>query len=158
GFNTFYTYRDGETAWVYAQVLRMLHNLAGAACFSIDPYQIGMNNDEAIESGAFWFYRKLGFRPARRDLIQIAESEEKKMAAGRGHRTPARILRRLAEAPMVFEIAYRGAKPGDWDRFRIRNLGLAVQRRAARQFDGDIAKLRIWSTERVGYNLGLNAS
>ncbi len=63
GFNTFYTYRDGETAWVYAQALRFLRQLVGVTCFSIDPYQIGFNNDEALESGAFWFYRKLGFRP-----------------------------------------------------------------------------------------------
>src|SRR5262249_540853 len=156
GFNTFYTYRDGETAWVYAQVLRMLHNLAGPACFSIDPYQIGLNNDEAIESGAFWFYRKLGFRPTRRDLVGVAEAEEKKIAAGRRYRTPARILRRLAEAPMIFEMADPGANFGDWDRFSIRDLGLAVQRRGARQFDGEVEKLRIWSTDRVGYRLEVN--
>src|SRR5215471_9844972 len=134
GFNTFYTYRDGETAWVYAQVLRMLHHLNGTSCFSIDPYQIGLNNDEAIESGAFWFYRKLGFRPTRRDLMNVVEREEKKISARRGHRTAAHILRRLAEAPMLFEIAHPGASRGDWDEFRIRNLGLAVQRRAALQF------------------------
>ncbi|HKF57708.1 MAG TPA: hypothetical protein VKJ45_19780 [Blastocatellia bacterium] len=156
GFNTFYTYRDGETAWVYAQVLRMLHHLTGASCFSIDPYQIGLNNDEAIESGAFWFYRKLGFRPTRRDLMSLVEREEKKIAAGRGHRTSARILRRLAEAPMLFEMAYRGASPGEWNEFRIRNLGLAVQRRAALQFKGEIETLRVKSIERVGHALELN--
>ena len=66
GFNTFYTYRQGETAWIYAQALRCLRALTGAKCISIYPYQIGQNNDEAIDSGAFWFYRKLGFRPGRR--------------------------------------------------------------------------------------------
>jgi hypothetical protein len=156
GFNTFYTYRDGETAWVYAQVLRMLHHLTGASCFSIDPYQIGLNNDEAIESGAFWFYRKLGFRPTRRDLMSVVEREEKKIAARRGHRTAAHILRRLAEAPMLFEMPHPGAGRGDWDKFRIRNLGLAVQRRTAPQFKGEIEKLRVKSIERVGHALELN--
>ena len=50
GFNTFYTYRQGETAWIYAQALRCLRQLTGATTFSVYPYQIGQNNDEAIDS------------------------------------------------------------------------------------------------------------
>jgi len=61
GFNTFYTFRDGESAWNYAQALRVLHQVLGMTCVSVYPYQIGQDNEEAIESGAFWFYRKLGF-------------------------------------------------------------------------------------------------
>ncbi|HKS41478.1 MAG TPA: hypothetical protein VJX74_12765, partial [Blastocatellia bacterium] len=83
GFNTFYTYREGETAWVYAQALRFLRQLVGVTCFSIDPYQIGFNNDEALESGAFWFYRKLGFRPTKPALRKLTEAEEKKIATAR---------------------------------------------------------------------------
>ena len=45
------------------------------------PYQLGHGNEEAIESGAFWFYRKLGFRPGRADLQKLAEREEQKIAA-----------------------------------------------------------------------------
>ena len=41
GFNTFYAYRDGETAWIYAQVLRLLHQRLGSLCISVYPYQIG---------------------------------------------------------------------------------------------------------------------
>src|SRR5208282_758907 len=32
GFNTFYTYRQGETAWIYAQALRCLRGLTDAKC------------------------------------------------------------------------------------------------------------------------------
>ena len=63
GFNTYYAFRDGETAWVYSKVLHFLHQLTGVTCFSVYPYQLGHENEEAIKSGAFWFYRKLGFRP-----------------------------------------------------------------------------------------------
>src|ERR1019366_3216684 len=105
GFNTFYTYRQGETAWIYAQALRCLRVLTGAKCISIYPYQIGQNNDEAIDSGAFWFYRKLGFRPGRADLQQLCEREEKKIASNRQYKTPARILKRLAEAHMFYELS-----------------------------------------------------
>ncbi|HVG22214.1 MAG TPA: hypothetical protein VNI02_24470 [Blastocatellia bacterium] len=140
GFNTFYTFREGETAWVYARVLHLLHQIVGVTCFSIDPYQIGFNNEEAIESGAFWFYRKLGFRPTEQELIKLAEAEEKKIRDGREYRTPARVLRRLSARRMVYEIG--GAAAGDWDQFHVRNLGLESQRRAAREFRGDAEKIR----------------
>ena len=68
GFNTFYTFRGGEAGWIYAQVLRCLCHLMGTTCVSVYPYQLGHDNDEAIESGAFWFYRKLGFRPPIRSI------------------------------------------------------------------------------------------
>jgi len=105
GFNTFYTYRQGETAWIYAQALRCLHVLTAAQCISIYPYQIGQNNDEAIDSGAFWFYRKLGFRSGRPDLQKLCEEEEEKIAANPQYRTPPRTLKRLAEAHMFYELS-----------------------------------------------------
>jgi hypothetical protein len=107
GFNTFYTYRQGETAWIYAQALRCLCAFTGATTISVYPYQIGQNNEEAIESGAFWFYRKLGFRPGRRDLVSLAEREEQRIAADPAYKTPPRTLRRLAEAHMFFEVSSR---------------------------------------------------
>ena len=76
GFNTFYTFRGGEAGWIYAQVLRCLCHRMGTTCVSVYPYQLGHDNEEAIESGAFWFYRKLGFRPGRADLQKLAEREE----------------------------------------------------------------------------------
>jgi len=75
GFNTFYTYRQGETAWIYAQALRCLRAFTGATTISVYPYQIGQNNDEALDSGAFWFYRKLGFRSGRKDLDNSPEGK-----------------------------------------------------------------------------------
>ncbi|MGP0019360.1 MAG: hypothetical protein ACLPHP_12375 [Candidatus Sulfotelmatobacter sp.] len=108
GFNTFYTYRQGETAWIYAQALRCLCAFTGATTISVYPYQIGQNNDEALDSGAFWFYRKLGFRSGRRDLEQLAQKEEKKIAANPQYRTPKRTLKRLAEAHVFYELESLG--------------------------------------------------
>src|SRR4029077_9499607 len=113
GFNTFYTFRDGETACVYAQVLRCLHALMGATCFSVYPYQIGKDNDEAIESGAFWFYRKLGFRPGRADLLELTRREEKRIGSDPKYRTSARTLRRLADDHVFYELP--GTETGAWD-------------------------------------------
>ena len=97
GFNTFYTFRGGEAGWIYAQVLRCLCHRMGTTCVSVYPYQLGHDNEEAIESGAFWFYRKLGFRPGRADLQKLAEREEQKIAADKNYRTPARTLKPLGE-------------------------------------------------------------
>jgi hypothetical protein len=105
GFNVFYTYRQGETAWIYAQTLRCLRALTAATCISIYPYQIGQDNDEAIDSGAFWFYRKLGFRSGRADLQKLCEREEKKIAANPQYRSSRHTLKRLAEAHMFYDVA-----------------------------------------------------
>jgi GGDEF domain-containing protein len=153
GFNTFYTYREGETAWVYAQALRFLHQLVGVTCFSIDPYQIGFNNDEALESGAFWFYRKLGFRPTESELAKLVEAEEKKIAANREYRTPIRVLKTLSKGYVIYELP--GTRAGDWDRFKIRNLGLAVQRRAAKEFNGHPEAIRASSIKQVARALDI---
>ena len=125
GLNLYYTFREGETAWLYARVLNVMHHLIGVTSFSIDPYQIGYQNEEGIESGAFWFYRKLGFRPMQPAVLQLVEKEEQKIATRKDYRTPARTLRKLAESPMIFELDQRRA--GDWDEFHVRKIGLRMQ-------------------------------
>jgi hypothetical protein len=153
GFNTFYTFRDGESAWNYAQALRLLHQVLGVTCVSVYPYQIGQDNEEAIESGAFWFYRKLGFGPGRPDLLRIAEEEERKIAATPGYRTPAHTLRRLATGHMFLELPR--SERGVWDRFRVRHIGFAVQRRMAARWGGDAGTMRAGSVIAVSRALGV---
>lgn len=104
GFNLYYTFRDGETAWLYTRILKLLHQRLDAACFSIDPYQLGHENEEAIASGAFWFYYKLGFRPEAREIATLAAQEAGKIASRPGYRTSSAILRRLAVGPLVFTV------------------------------------------------------
>ena len=140
GFNTFPAYRDGETAWIYAQTLRLLRQLHGVNVISVYPYQLGDGNEEAIASGAFWFYRKMGFRSMDPVLEKLAQAEEKKVRANSKYRTSAATLRRLSKANVVYELLE--AKRGAWDRFSTRNIGLAVQQRMARDFDGNAEATR----------------
>ncbi len=125
GFNLYYTFREGETAWLYARILNVMHHFTGATAFALDPYQIGYENEEGIESGAFWFYRKLGFRPTRRELLHLAKKEEEKIAKGNQYRTPATTLRELAKGPMIFQM--RGTENHDWDRFEVRKIGFNLK-------------------------------
>jgi len=150
GFNTFYTFRGGEAGWIYAQVLRCLCHRMGTTCISVYPYQLGHENEEAIESGAFWFYRKLGFRPGRPELQKLVEREEQKIAADPKYRTPARTLKRLAAGHVFYDVPRNdvqknelpGSEAGAWDRFSTRNIGLQVNRRMARDFGGDAVRMR----------------
>jgi len=47
GFNLYYTFREGETAWIYARLLHLFRQLLGVNYFAVDPYQIGLHNPEA---------------------------------------------------------------------------------------------------------------
>ena len=126
GFNLYYTFREGETAWLYARLLRLFRQLLRSTCFAVDPYQIGHHNDEAIESGAFWFYRKLGFRPANPKVARLlAEPRNRSCARIPAYRTPARTLRRLAAGWMIYEMP--GVAQGDWDRFETRRAAMALR-------------------------------
>ncbi len=155
GFNTFPAYRDGETAWIYAQTLRLLRQLHGTNAISVYPYQIGDGNEEAIDSGAFWFYRKLGFRSMDPELEKLAQREEEKIRANPKYRTPARTLRRLSKANVVYETPE--ADRGAWDRFAMRNIGYALQRRMARDFGGDADAMRQACVARLARDLGIRA-
>src|SRR5438132_8730791 len=148
GFNLYYTFRDGETAWLYARILRLMRQLLGVTVFSIEPYQIGDENEEGIESGAFWFYRKLGFRPVRPELMKLTRAEEAKVRNNPRHRTSAATLRKLAAGHMLFCL-FEDESRNRWDNFEVRNIGLAVQRRMARDFDGHADAIRQLSLDFV---------
>src|SRR5262249_38595482 len=117
GFNLYYTFREGETAWLYARTLKLFREHLGVTCFTIDPYQLGHENEEAIESGAYWFYRKLGFQPVTEEIAHLSDREEEKIRKQPGYRTSAALLRRLARMPLV----YGDGK--EWGRFSLRRMG-----------------------------------
>ncbi len=109
-FNIFPAFREGESAYCFARLLKLYRQQFGSTIFSIDAYQLGLGNEEAIQSGAFWFYRKLGFRPTDPKVERLARLEEKQ-----GHRSSAATLRKLARSPMVYVISSssRDASSGD---------------------------------------------
>ncbi len=102
-FNTFPTFRGGEAAHVFARVLAVSRRVFSARAFSIEPYQLGLGNDEGIDSGAWWFYRKLGFAPNDPAVRRLAAREEAKIDRDPRHRSSPATLLRLAEAHLFWE-------------------------------------------------------
>jgi len=84
--------------------------------------------------------------------------EERKMAARPGLRTSAPTLRKLAQASMIFELESARSRPGDWDRFQVRKIGLAVQGRMAERFAGDAEKFRAAAVKGLGRELGITTN
>jgi hypothetical protein len=108
GINVFEPFRGSEAAFIAVQVLRVLRTVFGVARFILNPYQIGAGNREAIESGAFWFYYRLGFRPVVPALAELAARERARREARPGHRTDSPTLVRLAQSDM--ELVLPGAR------------------------------------------------
>lgn len=104
GANLFPAFRGSEAAFLFAQSLRAFHTLFGVSRFIVNPYQFGADNDEALASGAFWFYDRLGFRSVRPALRALATRERDRLRRTRGARSPRTVLRRLATADLVLEL------------------------------------------------------
>ena len=142
GFNMYYTFREGESAWIYAQVLKLHRDALGVTSFSIDPYQLGYENEEAIDVGRLLVLPQARL-PADERERRGALVDARGGAASRadpGHRSSRATLGALVDAQP--DLRAPGTVAGAWDRFHVRNLGLAVNRRMRRAFGGDAARLR----------------
>ena len=110
-FNTFDTFRGGEAAFSFSRWLAALRRLFATTSFSIEPYQLGKDNDEALESGAWWFYAKLGFEPRDAATLGLARDERARLQRSRDHRSRPATLRRLAERHLFFELEPARPRP-----------------------------------------------
>lgn len=100
GVNIFDEYRGSEAAFLWVQVMRVYHHVTGCSRYIANPYQLGAGNTEALQSGAFWFYYRLGYRPVASDIRKLARREFAKTKRDRRHRSDIRTLRRLASCDM----------------------------------------------------------
>ena len=90
GINVFDPFRGSEAAFLWAQMLRAFRTLFGTRRFVINGYQFGAGNSEAIASGAYWFYYRLGFRPSLAENASLAAAEAATPASPSGRANPAR--------------------------------------------------------------------
>jgi hypothetical protein len=122
---------------VYGKVVGMTRALFGTETFTIYPYQLGDHNEEAIESGAWWFYQKLGFRPRARATRKLMQRELARMQRTPGYRSGAAVLRKLARTNLYWS-------PGpDRDdvigELPLASAGIAVTHMIKQRFAGDRA-------------------
>jgi hypothetical protein len=103
-FNMFDTFRGGESGFVYGRLLAIMRALFAVDTFAIFPYQLGHENDEGLESGAWWFYYKMGFRPKDPEVVALARREAERAAARRGYRTSVTRLRALVSAHLFLHL------------------------------------------------------
>lgn len=108
-FNTFETFRSGESAFLFARLLAATRALLGSAAFSLEPYQLGHHNKEAIASGAWWFYFKLGFRPHDPAIKRMVSKELARMGRNHRHRSSATTLTGLARRHLYWA-PFRGCR------------------------------------------------
>ena len=134
-FNVFETFRGGETARIYARVLAMVHALFGSDAFAIDPYQIGRGNAEAIRSGAWWFYQKMGFRPLDRTAVRLMNRERRRIQSDARHRSSRSTLERLAESSLYYFL--NGPRKDVIGRVSAADVGLRVMDFVAARFGAD---------------------
>ncbi|MEJ2128100.1 MAG: hypothetical protein P8X81_04580 [Woeseiaceae bacterium] len=112
GVNIFDDFRHSEAAFLWTQVMRVYHSLTGCTRFIANPYQFGGGNTEALRSGAFWFYYRLGYRPVLQDVRKLAQKEFAKIRRNRDYRSDNRTLRQLASCDM--HLTLPGAKASEF--------------------------------------------
>lgn len=104
GINIFEPFRGGESSLAILQLLRVYHQYYGVSAFSVEPYQFGKDNPEGIESGAYWFYYKMGFRSDDKKLAGIAEKEFAKMQKSKTYRSTRATLKKFTESRVTLNI------------------------------------------------------
>jgi hypothetical protein len=127
----------------------------GSDSFTIYPYQLGHENEEAIRSGAWWFYQKLGFRPRDGRAIEIMERELVATGADRSHRSSLATLRTLARENLYWSLGKsRGDVIGE---LPIPNVGLHVSAYVAGRFGSDREEARRTCAGEAAQLLGLRS-
>jgi hypothetical protein len=135
GINLFSEFRGGEIRVIYAEFMRALHHILGVNYYFLTAYGMGEDNEEALRSGAFWFYRKLGFKAANQAVETLARAEEKLMRADPAHRSDRRTLRRLSHTSAFMDLSAGQCRPLD-----LGLLGIAQSRFMTHRFAGDRRK------------------
>lgn len=154
-YNVFDPFRGGESARILGKVISMIHHLLGADTFTLDPFQLGYGNREGLESGAWWFYYKMGFRPRDPGVRRLLRKEQERMARNPRHRSTVDTLEQLASENLFLAL---GSERADvLGRFDLGRVGLAVTRELARRFGSDRERGLRTCSEEAARLLGLRS-
>ena len=133
--NIFPAFRGGESAFVIEQFFKLFYHHFGSRVFLVRSRQMGDGDDEPIQSGAFWFYNKLGFRPVRAEIRALAERERTRIAADPEYRCSVRTLKRLSKSDVV--MTANPEQMNDFTELSLVNLGYRVTNLVASKYDNN---------------------
>jgi hypothetical protein len=148
--NIFESFRQGESALVVAQILRVYHQVFRMRTIVVDRSQIDASNPEALETGAFYFYAKLGFRPTDPDVARLADAERAHIARDPRYRSPLATLKRLGRSNLALSLDGRAPAPV----VSGSRLAALVTAHVTRVFGGDRRAATADAASRVARALG----
>jgi hypothetical protein len=128
-------FRGADSARIFARTLAMIRQVFGCDTFMLVPYQLGYENDDAIKSGAWWFYQKLGFRPRDKKLLKLVERELSIMRQRPKHRSSIAVLKQLVTENMYLSLGE--ARDDVIGVLELANIGLKVTDLFASRFGAD---------------------
>jgi len=154
-YTVFDTFRSGEAAAMYGRVLAIGRHVFGFDTFMIDPYQLGHENDDAIASGAWWFYQKLGYRPRQAALLQIMRREERRMKTEPKHRSSAATLKKLSASNVYLHLGR--SRDDVVGLLTLGNVGLCITAYLAKHFGHDRRRAEAVCSREAAALLGLRS-
>ena len=134
-YNVFDTFRGAEAGYIYGRLVSTVHEIFGSLSFTIFPYQLGDDNDEALGSGAWWFYQKLGYRPRDRATLRLMRAELARMKRNPAHRSSIPTLKQLSRENVYLHCEER--REDVIGVLALENVGLAIIDGLARRFGSD---------------------
>ena len=154
-FNIFHPFRGQEAGRIFVRLLAAVRHLFRSDTFTLYPYQLGQDNPEAIRSGAWWFYQKLGFRAREPEALKLMERELRRMKREQGYRSSPATLRNLAASNIYLHL--RRTRDDVIGSLPLGRVGLAATnffagRRGAREESGKwvLEAARILGVRRIG--------
>lgn len=146
GLNVFPSYRGGESQYIFSQVLRVHREVYRLKRFTVDPYQIGKDNSDGIQSGSFWVYYHAGFHPIENEQKKIAKEESLKIRNKKGYRSSSPILKKLADSRMELVMDKKAVPFDATDLSRVYAKILNIEFNNDRKYAEEIAmtKMKTW--------------
>ena len=153
GINILESFRGGESSLIICELLRVYHQYFNATRFVVKPYQFGLHNPEAIKTGAFWFYYKLGFRPENDELRALAKKEEEEKLKNPTYKSEASTLRKYTKSNIALTLSDKS-----YPNFDSEVLSQRITNYINTQFEGNREKALIYSFKQLKEALSINTT
>lgn len=151
--NIFPIYRGGESPYFFEQFFRIFYHHFGSRVFVVRARQMGYGEDEALLSGAFWFYYKIGFRAVNKRIRRLSDELAAKMQRRPGFRVPVSTMRTLSETDVFLTVDPAAMK--EYHELSIIRLGYRITEMFGKQYAGDRIRGIDTALQSVSQKLGI---